>query len=77
MSYLYRIYLSVGLIYADSKSWMYALVAQDAYKCIYMYIRSRAAVYFYRIGWNKREDDNVDEGIEGEKTRVYSDSSIG
>jgi len=56
---------------------MYALVAQDAYKCIYMYIRSREAVYFYRIGWNKREDDNVDEGIEGEKTRVSSDSSIG
>ena len=56
---------------------MYALVAQDAYKCIYMYIHSRAAVYFYRIGWNKREDDNVDEGIEGEKTRVSSDSSIG
>ena len=41
--------------------------------CIYVVER----LYIYRIGWSKREDDNVDEGIEGEKTRVSSDSSIG
>lgn len=36
---------------------------------LYVYVDSRAtAVYFYWIGRNKREDDDVDEGIEGEKT---------